>query len=102
MVASKSGIVYGADAGHITARRELPQRPSNRKGSVQSKHNAFVKDLIREVAGFAPYERRIMELLKNSRDKRARKLGKKRLGTLRRSKKKVDELSNVLAAARRH
>ncbi|KAJ2296271.1 ribosomal protein L36, partial [Coemansia sp. RSA 2706] len=67
-----------------------------------SKHNAFVRDLIREVAGFAPYERRIMELLKNSRDKRARKLGKKRLGTLRRSKKKIDELSNVLAASRRN
>ncbi|KAI8321246.1 ribosomal protein L36e [Martensiomyces pterosporus] len=102
MVATKSGIKYGANAGFVTARRELKQRPSDRKGSAHSKHNTFVKDLIREVAGFAPYERRIMELLKNSRDKRARKLGKKRLGTLRRSKKKVDELSNILAAARRH
>ncbi|KAJ1936081.1 ribosomal protein L36A, partial [Linderina pennispora] len=70
--------------------------------NTHSKHNAFVKDLVREVVGFAPYERRIMELLKNSRDKRARKLGKKRLGTLRRSKAKVEELSNILAAARRH
>ncbi|KAJ2006974.1 ribosomal protein L36, partial [Coemansia sp. RSA 455] len=68
----------------------------------KSKHNVFVRDLIREVVGFAPYERRIMELLKNSRDKRARKLGKKRLGTLTRSKRKVDELSNVLNAMRRH
>ncbi|KAJ2749916.1 ribosomal protein L36, partial [Coemansia nantahalensis] len=65
-------------------------------------HNKFVRDLVREVVGYAPYERRIMELLKNSRDKRARKLGKKRLGTLRRSKRKVDELSEVLASARRH
>lgn len=42
-----------------------------------------------------------MELLKNSKDKRARKLAKKRLGTMRRAKKKVDELSNVLVESRR-
>ncbi|PIA17741.1 60S ribosomal protein L36 [Coemansia reversa NRRL 1564] len=100
--AAKSGLAVGANSGHITARRELKPRASNAKGSNHSKHNAFVRDLVREVVGFAPYERRIMELLKNSHDKRARKLGKKRLGTLRRSKKKVDELSGVLAAARRH
>ncbi|KAJ2161181.1 ribosomal protein L36 [Coemansia sp. RSA 552] len=98
----KSGIVYGANAGHITKRRELKPSAASAKGNNKSKHNAFVRDLVREVVGYAPYERRIMELLKNSRDKRARKLGKKRLGTLRRSKKKIDELSNVLAAARRH
>ncbi|KAJ2850899.1 ribosomal protein L36 [Coemansia brasiliensis] len=99
---AKTGIAYGANAGHITTRREIKPRASNAKGNNHSKHNAFVRDLIREVVGYSPYERRIMELLKNSRDKRARKLGKKRLGTLRRSKKKIDELSNVLAAARRH
>ncbi|KAI7820723.1 ribosomal protein L36e [Kickxella alabastrina] len=99
---AKSGIIYGPNAGHITARRELKPRPATAKSSNKSKHNTFVRDLIREVAGYAPYERRIMELLKNSRDKRARKLGKKRLGTLRRSKRKVDELSSAIAAARRH
>jgi hypothetical protein len=61
----------------------------------------FIRDLVREVSGFAPYERRIMELLKNSKDKRARKLAKKRLGTMRRAKRKVDELSNVLVESRR-
>ena len=29
-----------------------------------TKHNKFVRDLIREVAGFAPYERRAQELLR--------------------------------------
>lgn len=42
-----------------------------------------------------------MELLKNSKDKRARKLAKRRLGTLKRAKSKVEELSTVLAASRR-
>ena len=68
---------------------------------MQTKRVKFVRDLIREVSGFAPYERRIMELLKNSKDKRARKLAKRRLGTLRRAKKKVDELNSVLMESRR-
>lgn len=35
--------------------------------------------MIREVCGFAPYERRAMELLKVSKDKRALKFIKKRV-----------------------
>ncbi len=61
----------------------------------------FVRSLIREVVGYAPYERQVMELLKNSRDKKARKVAKKRLGTMRRAKRKVDELSTVLRESRR-
>jgi len=41
-----------------------------------------VRSVVREVVGFAPYERRVLELLRNSKDKKARKLTKKRLGTL--------------------
>lgn len=50
----------------------LPQR--------LTKHTKFVRDMIREVCGFAPYERRAMELLKVSKDKRALKFIKKRVG----------------------
>lgn len=46
---------------------------------VATKRSKFVKSIVREVAGFAPYERRVMELLKNSKDKRARRLAKKRV-----------------------
>lgn len=42
-----------------------------------------------------------MELLRNSKDKRARKLAKKRLGSFQRGKKKVDELQRVIAESRR-
>lgn len=51
--------------------------------------------------GFAPYERRILELLKNSKEKRARKLAKKRLGTLLRAKRKIEELNAVIVESRR-
>ncbi|PVU95343.1 hypothetical protein BB561_001858 [Smittium simulii] len=101
MVAQRTGISAGNNAGHLTTKRDVKPRASARKAQPK-KHTRFVKDLIREVTGFAPYERRILELLKNSKDKRARKLAKKRLGTFIRAKSKVDELSNVIAESRRH
>lgn len=44
-----------------------------------TKHSKFIRDMIRDVCGFAPYERRAMELLKVSKDKRALKFIKKRV-----------------------
>lgn len=45
----------------------------------QSKRVKFVRDLVREVCGQAPYEKRLIELLKVQRDKRALKFAKKRV-----------------------
>lgn len=39
----------------------------------------FVREIVREVAGLAPYEKRLTELLKVGRDKRALKLAKKKV-----------------------
>lgn len=38
-----------------------------------------IRDLIRDVVGSAPYEKRLMELLKVGRDKRALKLAKRKV-----------------------
>ncbi|KAG9301319.1 hypothetical protein G9A89_004071 [Geosiphon pyriformis] len=95
----KSGIFIGLNKGHVVSTRPVRTKPSRRKGKL-SHRVKFVRDVIREVAGFAPYERRVMELLKNSKDKRARKLAKKRLGTFVRAKRKVEELSNIIAETR--
>jgi large subunit ribosomal protein L36e len=97
---SKSGISKGLNKGHVTTTRSLKVKPVSKKG-VQTKRTKFVKNLIREVVGFAPYEKRILELLKNSKDKKAKKLAKKKLGTFGRGKRKVDELSNVISESRR-
>lgn len=61
-----SGLVWGINRGHKTERRVLPKKPSNRKGA-QTQRSQVVKSVVREVAGFAPYERRAMELLRNSK-----------------------------------
>ncbi|RUS27119.1 50S ribosomal protein L36e [Jimgerdemannia flammicorona] len=100
MATPRSSIAVGSNHGHITTARVLKQKPSYRKG-VQGRRVKFVRDLIREVTGFAPYEKRIMELVKNSKDKHACKLAKKKLGTFLHAKKKVEELSNVIAESHR-
>jgi len=45
-----------------------------------NKRVAFVRDIIREVAGYSPYEKRTMELLKVGKEKRALKVLKNKLG----------------------
>ena len=44
-----------------------------------NKRVKFCRDIIKEVVGFAPYEKRAMELLKVQKDKRALKFIKKRV-----------------------
>uniref|UniRef100_A0A8C9M505 Large ribosomal subunit protein eL36 n=1 Tax=Panthera tigris altaica TaxID=74533 RepID=A0A8C9M505_PANTA len=44
-----------------------------------TKHTKFMRHMIREVCGFAPYEKHAMELLKVSKDKCVLKFIKKRV-----------------------
>ena len=46
---------------------------------ASNKRVKFIRDLVREVVGFAPYEKRCMELLRIGKDKRALKFVKKRV-----------------------
>lgn len=87
----------GMNHGRPTTAIPKAARPSQRKG-VTSTKTKFVRSIVREVAGFSAYERRVMELLRNSKvgirirgygriiliyddtqDKKARKLTKKRV-----------------------
>lgn len=97
---ARSNLRFGANKGRPTTVIPKTVKPSHKKGT-RSEKKTFVKSIIREVAGFSPYEKRVMELLRNSKDKKAKKLAKKRLGTLLRSKRKIEELSNVIQEQRR-
>ncbi|KAG7456562.1 hypothetical protein MATL_G00237050 [Megalops atlanticus] len=93
-------MAVGLNKGHPVTKNVTKPKHSRRRGRL-TKHTKFVRDMIREVCGFAPYERRAMELLKVSKDKRALKFIKKRVGTHIRAKRKREELSNTLAAMRK-
>ncbi|KAG7228810.1 hypothetical protein INR49_008588 [Caranx melampygus] len=65
-----------------------------------TKHSKFVRDMIREVCGFAPYERRAMELRKCPRTRELSSSSRRGLA-LTFAPREREELSNVLAAMRK-
>ncbi|XP_014662236.1 PREDICTED: 60S ribosomal protein L36-like [Priapulus caudatus] len=93
-------MAVGLQKGHKTTKNVTKPRPARRNGKL-SKHTKFIRDIVREVAGFAPYERKAMELLKVSKDKRALKFLKKRVGTHLRGKRKREEMSSVIIQMRK-
>merc|ERR1711944_125831 len=99
-MAPRYEMVTGLDKGHKTTPNTLKPKPSHNKGK-QTNHNKFVRDLVREVTGFSPHEKRAMELLRISKDKRCLKFLKKRIGNHIRAKRKREEMSNVLQQMRK-
>lgn len=100
MSSIKYDICVGLNKGHKVTKNARTPRRATQKNKL-TKHNKFIREVIREVSGFAPYEKRTMELLRISKDKRALKFCKKRLGTHLRAKRKRDEMSNVLVQQRK-
>ncbi|KAL2154862.1 hypothetical protein VTH82DRAFT_3538 [Thermothelomyces myriococcoides] len=96
----RTGLARGLNKGHKTTARVNKPRPSRQKGKL-SNRTKFVRSLVKEVVGLAPYERRVIELLRNGKDKRARKFAKKKLGTFNRAKVKIEELQRVITESRR-
>jgi large subunit ribosomal protein L36e len=81
------------------ARRSPPPPPAQ----ALNKRVKLVREIVREVAGMAPYEKRILDVLKvggAGAEKKAYKLGKARLGTHKRSIKKREEIKQLWAKQR--
>ena len=92
---SAAAAVGGTRSTAPSLTPSLPPTPNQTK---QRLHNGrkLAHELIREVAGLAPYEKRLIELLKVGKDKRALKVAKAKLGTHLRGKKKREEMAGVL------
>jgi len=99
---SSSGIATGIKKGFpVTARQQKP-RPSQAKGRL-SKRTKEVRDLVQEVVGLSPYEKRLLDMLKTggtSSEKRMYKFAKRRLGTHRRALRKRDQIKEVYGKQR--
>nr|XP_054293763.1 60S ribosomal protein L36-like [Pongo pygmaeus] len=104
-VALRYPMAMGLNKGHKVTKNVSNPRHSCCRGRL-TKHTKFVRDMIREVCGFAPYERCAMELQKVSKAVELRKTSKfikkrKRVGMHIHAKRKREELSNVLAAMKK-
>ena len=64
-----------------------------KKANTQHDRNLLVKEVVREAMGFAPYERRILELLRLNKDRMAVRYANKKIGNFSLAKKKVAELN---------
>eukprot|EP01116_Phalansterium_solitarium_P020345 TRINITY_DN597_c0_g1_i1.p1 TRINITY_DN597_c0_g1~~TRINITY_DN597_c0_g1_i1.p1 ORF type:complete len:132 (-),score=26.54 TRINITY_DN597_c0_g1_i1:93-437(-) len=93
-------LAVGLKKGHVVTKKDAKKDRPSRKKAVKGKRFILVKEVIREVAGYAPYERRVMELLRNGLEKRAMRLARKKLGSHSRAKRKQSELSDAVRRLR--
>ena len=103
---SKSGIFKGLNHGFIVTKPKINTKtllPSRKKGRLGKRVQA-VREVIREVCGYAPYERKMIELIKAgvaAKEKKALKLARRRLGTHKRACRKRDEIQNYIQMQKR-
>ena len=63
----------------------------------------MVRELVSEVVGLSPYEKRLLDMLKTggaSAEKRMYKFAKRRLGTHKRALKKREQVKDIYGAMR--
>mmetsp|Transcript_21119 Transcript_21119/g.19236 ORF Transcript_21119/g.19236 Transcript_21119/m.19236 type:complete len:106 (+) Transcript_21119:24-341(+) len=99
---SSSGIAVGLEKGYPVEKRVVPPRPSHAKAKL-SKRTKLVRELIGEVVGLSPYEKRLLDMLKTggaSSEKRMYKFAKKRLGTHKRALKKREQIKDLYSKIR--
>merc|ERR1712130_262577 len=94
---SVEGYAVGMNKGFVTTKnaQRRVRHTTRRNGEKVS----LVTKTVKSVAGFAPYEKRAIEMFKvgnTKMDKRANRFLKKRLGSMRRMKQKSEEMQSFL------
>jgi len=96
-MAGRSGYAKGVNSGHVTTARPQKTKPSHKKGG-SSKRTLLCREIAREVVGLAPYERRILDMIKtggSAADKRIYKFAKRRLGSHKRALVKREDIKEM-------
>ena len=103
---NKSGMFVGLNKGVTTtlpAKQTWKTRPVTKKGKL-SKRCVAVREIIREIGGFSPMEKRMLEMIRTgiaAKEKKAVKHARAKLGTHRRAQLKRFELVNIVQKSKR-
>ena len=103
---NRSGLFVGPKAGRnvkLPAKQAWKTRPITRKGRI-SKRAKAVREVIREVAGWSPLEKKMLELIRTGvalKAKKAVKTARAKLGTHRRALLKRTAIQDVINQQRR-
>ena len=107
----KSGIFVGLNKGHIVTKPQkhpdaFKKDKSHRKGRCNARV-AAIRDVMVEVTGLSPFQRKMMEMLKTGdgiKEKKAVRLARKRTGSHKRAQLVRDKIAKIIqdqAAAQR-
>ena len=104
----KSGVHVGLNHGFIVTKPKGnpdAQRvgKSFRKGRLHKRVSA-VRQVVSEICGLAPYERKMIEMIRTGvekKEKNAVKIARKRLGRHKRALAKRDQLVAIIAAQKK-
>ena len=97
----RTGLFVGLNHGHVVtrpAKMAWKNRPVLKKGRA-TKRAVAAREVIREVAGFSPLEKRMLELIRTgvaTKEKKAAKIARQKLGTHRRAMHKKEELVTLV------
>ena len=97
MIKMPKAFIKRLDKKHVLTKIEVS---SYQKEKRLRKRISVIRKIVHEICGHAPYERKAMEILKQSKangQKQAYKLLKKSLGTHRRALRKREELQQAVA-----
>merc|ERR1719221_1124165 len=89
----RKDIFVGHGKGKIVTKFNAKKVRPSKRPRRQNENTKRVRAVIAEVAGLAPYEKRLLEVLKTggaNAEKKLYKMAKHRLGTHRRAQKKRD------------
>ena len=104
---AKSGLFVGLNHGFVVTKpQQAPNackaKKSLRRGKLHKRVKA-VREVVREVCGLAPYERKMCELIRtgdSKKEKKSIKIAKKRLGSQRRANLKKAQMEAVIKASK--
>ena len=102
----RSGVFLGLNHGFIVTKPKVNTRKLKPSYTLRKlgKRVADIREVIREVAGLAPYERKMMEMIRTgvaAKEKKALRLARRRLGTHLRALRKRDEVKELIRAQKR-